>query len=143
MGFTNILVAYDGGQPSQRALDKGIELVQHYPQAKLTVLSVYSLAAVAVADSVVAVPAAVQEAQFVEAQEQLKEAEARIASLPFARAELLQGSPGETIVDYANRHQCDMIIVGSRGLGAFREFVMGSVSHYVLQHTLLPLLVVK
>ncbi|MBM7567606.1 universal stress protein [Paenibacillus sacheonensis] len=143
MSYSNILVAYDGGLPSAKALDRAIDMVQHYPEAKLTVLYVYSVAAVAVADSMVVVPTSVQREQFVQAQELLAEAEARVAAVPFATAVLLEGSPGETIVDYANQHQCDLIVIGSRGLGAIREFVLGSVSHYVLQHTQLPLLVVK
>lgn len=143
MSFSNILVAYDGGMPSVKALDKALDMVRHYPEAKLTVIYVYSVAAVAVADAVVAVPVSIQREQFLEAQEQLKEVEARLAPIPNAGTALLEGSPGETIVDYANRHQCDLIIVGNRGFGAIREFVMGSVSHYVLQHTEVPLLVIK
>ncbi|QHW32025.1 universal stress protein [Paenibacillus rhizovicinus] len=143
MSFSNILVAYDGGSPSMKALDKAIEMVRQNPEAKLTVLFVYSVAAVAVADSVVALPVSVQQEQFDQARELLSAAELRIISLPNARTEFMEGSPGESIVNYANQHQCDLIVVGSRGLGAIREFVMGSVSHYVLQHTLLPLLVVK
>lgn len=143
MGFTNILVAYDGGQPSERALDHAMEMVRHYPEAKLTVLYVYTVTPIAVADSVMALPASVQDELLGEAQERLKAVNERIASLPSAKSELLEGSPGETIVGYAERNQCDLIIAGSRGLGAFREMVLGSVSHYVLQHTKLPLLIVK
>lgn len=143
MGFHHILVAYDGGQPSIKALDQAIEMAQLNPGAKLTVVNVYSVPAVAVADAVVAVPASVQEVQFHQAQDVLGVAEARIASMPNATSVLLQGSPGESIVSYANKHQVDLIIMGNRGHGAIREFVMGSVSHYVLQHTLLPMLIVK
>ncbi|MFC4812047.1 universal stress protein [Paenibacillus sp. GCM10023250] len=143
MSFRNILVAYDGGMPSVKALDKALDMVRHDPEAKLTVLSVYSVAAVAVADAVVAVPSSVQREQFMAAQEQLKQAEAQIASIPNAASVLLEGSPGETIVRYAKQHGNDLIIVGNRGFGPLREFVMGSVSHYVLQHTDVPLLVIK
>ena len=62
-----------------KALDKALDMVRHYPEAKLTVIYVYSVAAVAVADAVVAVPVSIQREQFLEAQEQLKEVEARLA----------------------------------------------------------------
>ncbi|MDF2937997.1 MAG: UspA domain protein, partial [Paenibacillaceae bacterium] len=34
-------------------------------------------------------------------------------------------------------------IIGSRGLGGIREFVLGSVSHNVVQHAVVPVLVIK
>ncbi|WP_219834860.1 universal stress protein [Paenibacillus sp. R14(2021)] len=143
MSFSHILVAYDGGLPSVRALDRAVEMAQHFPSAQLTVVHVYSTAAVAVADSIVTVPSSVQRQQMHEAQEMLKDAEAKIAQLPAARAVLLEGSSGESIIRYANEQGIDLIVMGSRGLGGIREFVMGSISHYMLQHAAMPLLIVK
>jgi len=52
-------------------------------------------------------------------------------------------SIGSLIVDSANQFEVDYIIVGSRGLGAFKQFFMGSVSKYVVEHAHCPVLVVK
>jgi nucleotide-binding universal stress UspA family protein len=60
-----------------------------------------------------------------------------------AKVELIQGSPAEVILDYANENGFDVIVIGSRGLGGIREFVLGSVSHNVVQHARIPVLVVK
>ncbi|MGV2947877.1 universal stress protein, partial [Acinetobacter sp. AGC35] len=57
--------------------------------------------------------------------------------------ELLQGSPAEVILKYAKQQEVDVIIIGSRGLGGIREFVLGSVSHNVVQSARIPVLVVK
>ncbi|MFC5647989.1 universal stress protein [Paenibacillus solisilvae] len=143
MGFSHILVAYDGGVPSIRALDTAIDFMQNNQAAQLTVVHVHSVAAIAIADSIVTVPASVQRDEFLQAQELLKEVDDKISFLLSARSVLLEGSPGESIVQYAAEQQCDLIVIGNRGLGAIREFVMGSVSHYVIQHTSVPLLLVK
>ncbi len=60
-----------------------------------------------------------------------------------AAVELLQGSPAEVILKYAKQHDVDVIVIGSRGLGGIREFVLGSVSHNVVQSARIPVLVVK
>jgi len=53
------------------------------------------------------------------------------------------GSPGRTIVSVAEKEHCDLIVMGSRGLSDFSGMVMGSVSHRVLRHAAMPVLVVR
>ena len=57
--------------------------------------------------------------------------------------EMIQGAPAEVILEYAKQNGVDLIVIGSRGLGGIREFVLGSVSHNVVQHAKIPVLVVK
>jgi len=51
------------------------------------------------------------------------------------------GNPGEEIVQTSIDENCDLIIVGSRGLGVVRRTIMGSVSDYVLHHANVPVTV--
>jgi nucleotide-binding universal stress UspA family protein len=44
-----------------------------------------------------------------------------------------EGDPAATILRVADERQADMIVMGSRGLGAARGLLMGSVSHKVAQ----------
>lgn len=53
------------------------------------------------------------------------------------------GNPGRTIVTVAHTEGCDLIIMGSRGLSDFSGMVMGSVSHRVLRHSTMPVLIVR
>lgn len=53
------------------------------------------------------------------------------------------GGPGRTIVQVAQAEGCDIIVMGSRGLSDFSGMVMGSVSHRVLRHSTVPVLVVR
>lgn len=52
-------------------------------------------------------------------------------------------NPGENICEYAVSNDVDMIIVGSRGLGNVKKVVLGSVSNYIVNHSNIPVLVVK
>ncbi|MBM6617073.1 universal stress protein [Bacillus suaedaesalsae] len=56
---------------------------------------------------------------------------------------VLHGEPGPAIVDYANKHQFEIVIIGSRGLNVLQEFVLGSVSHKVAKRANCPVLIVK
>ncbi|MET3576063.1 universal stress protein [Bhargavaea ullalensis] len=53
------------------------------------------------------------------------------------------GEPGPTIVKFCNAEDYDILIVGSRGLNAFQEMVLGSVSHKVAKRVDCPVLLVK
>ena len=53
------------------------------------------------------------------------------------------GHPGSELLKRAKAANHDLIVMGSRGRGAVRSAVLGSVSHYVLNHGHLPVLIVK
>jgi nucleotide-binding universal stress UspA family protein len=53
------------------------------------------------------------------------------------------GEPAETIVRVAGEEGCDMIIMGTRGLGSLAGLLLGSVANKVLHLTSVPLTLVK
>ena len=57
--------------------------------------------------------------------------------------ELLRGPAVREIVAFADEHDADLIVVGSRGHGALTTALLGSVSLGVLRHTTRPVLVVR
>jgi nucleotide-binding universal stress UspA family protein len=57
--------------------------------------------------------------------------------------EIGSGEPAPTLIGMAERHACDAIILGARGLGALRGALLGSVSQAVLVNSKLPVTVVK
>ncbi len=56
---------------------------------------------------------------------------------------LLKGRPADEIVAYADSIEADLIVVGSRGHGAFTSALIGSVSHDVLRESRRPVLIVR
>jgi nucleotide-binding universal stress UspA family protein len=57
--------------------------------------------------------------------------------------ELLFGSPAESIMSVSANHNCDLIIMGTRGLGGLRGLLLGSQIHKVISLSEIPVLAVK
>eukprot|EP00386_Alphamonas_edax_P013387 GDKI01041363.1.p1 GENE.GDKI01041363.1~~GDKI01041363.1.p1 ORF type:complete len:201 (+),score=70.61 GDKI01041363.1:67-669(+) len=50
---------------------------------------------------------------------------------------------GDAICQAATALHCEMVVIGCRGLGAFKRFFLGSVSKYVVENCHTPVLLVK
>lgn len=75
----------------------------------------------------------------------LKSAEALFdaANVPFSRA-IAFGDPAPQLQALAQRHGCDGIVMGARGMGFLRSALMGSVSAAVLHSSsTIPVTIVK
>jgi len=57
--------------------------------------------------------------------------------------EMLEGSPADGILRVANVREPDLIVMGSRGHGDLTSLLLGSVSHRVLAHTRVPVMITK
>ena len=64
------------------------------------------------------------------------------AGLPHM-VEIETGDPSHVIAQYAKAHDCDEIVMGTRGLSAIKGLVIGSVAYKVLHFTDRPVLLVK
>ena len=56
-------------------------------------------------------------------------------------ARVVKGQPAWALVDAAQ--DADMLVVGSRGLGGFRELLLGSVSQQCAHHAVCPVVIVR
>jgi YjbE family integral membrane protein len=66
----------------------------------------------------------------------------RAAGVAFKAHERV-GPPGQTIASVATAEQCDVIVMGTRGQGKASSALMGSVAQGTLEHSLVPVLLVK
>jgi nucleotide-binding universal stress UspA family protein len=125
MTMKRILVAYDGGEPARRALETAIELAT--PAAEVTVVSVVPV-------HPGRVPIDPWDDQVVHAQE-LREAKLILEEHGIV-AKFLEpaGDPARTIERIAEEGRFDIVVIGSRGLGAVSRFLQGSVSEHVATH---------
>lgn len=143
MAYHNILTAYDGSKASEKALTHAIKLIEGNPGSKLTVANVLVRPAYAFAGYGMIIPEG-YEKQIKDYQDSLvQQAKEKVADLNYAKVVILSGTPAMAILEYAKENMCDLIVMGNRGLGPIREWMLGSVSHHVAQQAQIPVLIVK
>lgn len=141
MDFKRILTPLDGSENAKRALDAAIALAQKCA-SDITAVFVLPFPAVQAYQP----DRAAKEQIFKEAkgflEDSKKSAESKGISLQY---EILEGNPGSAIVDFSQspKNKVDLIVMGSRGRGGLKEAFLGSVSHYVMHKSKVPVLVVK
>jgi len=72
-----------------------------------------------------------------EAEQKLQEAGVDVI------VEVVEGPPADAILRVADVRQPDLIVMGSRGHGDLASLLLGSVSHRMLAHTHVPVLIIK
>jgi nucleotide-binding universal stress UspA family protein len=140
--FHNILVAIDGSADAEQALTQAIDLAasQH---ACLTVFSaVAGPPAAAYVGGGGAVAAALGRDAEVETEKLLRAAADRVPEHVSVRT-VFSGDPVRpALIRQIGEGGHDLVVLGSRGRGAVRSVLLGSVSHYVLHHSPVPVLIV-
>lgn len=136
--YKNILIAADGSDNSLCATQQAADIAALIGDVKVQIVSVI---AIDVYSDMVYDPIEAHG----EAQREIIKGASDILTSAGVDHEivLLHGRPADEIIRYAGESGTDLLVIGSRGLGALREFALGSVSHKVLTHVKCPVLVVK
>ncbi len=69
--------------------------------------------------------------------------QAKQAGVPCDTIQVEDAQPYEAIIGAAVERSCDLIVMASRGSSGLSAVVLGSVTHKVLTHTKIPVLVVR
>ncbi|XJZ27960.1 universal stress protein [Bacillota bacterium Lsc_1132] len=138
--YKKIALATDGSEHSKRAAENAIKIAKCNPNSNIEILYVVD------PDKVKSDVLSNWNTADIgdHRKNRLKEVE-RMAQQSNVTYEIkiLHGEPGSIIVDYVNKNNFEIVIIGSRGLNVLQEFVLGSVSHKVAKRANCPVLIVK
>ena len=137
--FNNIILAIDGSEYSQRAIEYARSLSERY-SAALWLVHVFSNTSDLLG---------YQDFQKLYARRKsagqavLDDAKSLLGKTTFkVHEELLEGSEAEAILKVAEKNRADLIVMGTRGFGAVKGLLIGSVSRKVIHLSTCPVLVV-
>ena len=140
--FHNILVAVDGSEHADRALTEAIDMARA-SNARLTLITAVgepkSGAMMTFASGAVA---ALGPAMLHEADKILRHAADRVPDDISVTTILTEQPIRIAILKRIAAGNHDLVVMGSRGRGTVRSAVLGSVSHHVLHHSPVPVLIV-
>ncbi len=143
--YKHLLVPLDGSPTSESALTQAIALAQTC-DAAITVMMVYDpFPYIAAAAEYGSYQVQLAEDLRLEAENTVNAAHTRVraAGLPVASHVIEVQKVWKAILDIAQSDKVDLIVIGSHGRSGLDKLVMGSVTQRVLQHTHLPVLVVR
>jgi nucleotide-binding universal stress UspA family protein len=148
--FSKVLVAYDGSDPSKRALDHAAKMAAMF-EGELVILTVVPKVSVPIYSNAELGAqamdiASLQERMRENYSQSIKKAEEEIQGLyPHLKVEtiLKEGRPSSTIVSEADKLGVSLIVMGSRGLGGISGWILGSTSRQVVDQCTKAILIVK
>jgi nucleotide-binding universal stress UspA family protein len=137
--YKNIVAAVDGSEYSHRALAHAKALAQRFGAA-LRIVHIFphtsDLLGYEDFEKLFSRRKATGQAVLDEARQQLGEINFSVSE------ELQEGPEAESIVAIAEKFQADLIVIGTRGLGAIKGLVLGSVSLKVIHYASCAVMVV-
>jgi len=140
--FRNILVAVDGSPDADLALTHAIDLAEAQHALLTLFTAVSSLPAAAYIGGGAATAAALDADADADAEAILRAAIERVPHQVSARTMLSREPVRHALIEQIAAADHDLVVMGSRGRGGVRAALLGSVSHHVLHHSPVPVLIV-
>ncbi|MBC7084790.1 MAG: universal stress protein [Methanomethylovorans sp.] len=140
--FKRIFIATDGSEQNRRAIEYGIELAK-IAGGKIFAGYVVDTAAFA------SIPMdAGWEMMYELLQKEANEAVQIVAQLAKeagvdVETVVLEGHPSNEIIDFSQKNEMDIIVMGTLGKSGLDRFLLGSVAEKVTRNSIVPVLVVK
>lgn len=144
--FRKIMVATDGSELVKKAVDTAIDI------SKLGQVKLYAVHVIPLGDYYSSIPLAIdsewikamEEHLRIEAQEAIAYVEnaGRAANVEIEPV-ILEGNPVSEIVDFAEKNDIELVVMGSHGKTGIHKFLIGSVAENVVRHSKKSVLVVK
>jgi nucleotide-binding universal stress UspA family protein len=143
--FRRVLLAVDGSEPAARAVQQVIVLRQELRAPNPLELHLFNVQRPVSGDVRTFISGETIDDYY---RERSEKAFAPARALLNAAGLVYQehrhvGVPGETIAKWAQDLDCDLIVMGTRGLGSHTGALLGSVTQGTLEHSNVPVLTVK
>ena len=145
MEYKNILVPFDGSKHAMGAVKAALGLIKGSDDSKLTILHVVSMSVaptISESDPVLgSTPTYIDYLDYAnlyddslsqKRDKMIQEVTQEFSDIPAEQVEydaIAHPSPVQAIADYCQVHECDMIVMGRRGLGAIRGMLGLSLIH--------------
>jgi len=140
--YDSILVPTDGSEHAELAARHGLGLAERF-DATVHVVGVVDVAAAAGPFDAGGVDDAFVDRLEAEAESAIDAVEALADSDAAVETAVLEGEPGEAIVDYIDEAGIDVVAMGTRGRRGLRRFVTGSVTEHVVRSAHVPVVTVR
>lgn len=138
------MIATDGSEAVRKAVETAIEI------AKISGAKLYAVYVIASGGPSIAYPKDVgwEKATFEFFRNEGKEATVYVENAGKAEnveveSVILEGSPANEIVNFADENDIDLIVMGTLGRTGIQRFLLGSVAQNVVRHSKKPVLVVR
>jgi nucleotide-binding universal stress UspA family protein len=149
--FSRILVAYDGSEPSKRALDLAAKTAAMFRGELIILTAIYRGAVPVFSEEGQGTLSTADIQDYLDKMENIYKAALESAvndvrtRYPDLEVEalLIDGRPSSVIVEEAEKRNAHLIMIGSRGLGGVTGWLLGSTSRKVVDQCTKPVLVVK
>ncbi len=140
--FHNIIVCVDGSVHAERALDEAIDLAEA-GRGRLTILTAIPRPpSWACSPAGLAAVEPLTEGLVQEYKQVLSAAAERVPhSVPLTKI-LSQEPIRDALMHRLGTGEYDLVVMGSRGRGMLTSSLLGSVSHYALNHSTVPVLII-
>ena len=143
--FKKLLVAYDGSPNGKIALEAAKSFMKADQEAETHILHVkqppnmemFSLYGVEMSKGMMVELDKLNERTINQAKNIMKEHEAN------CHFNQITGDAAQSIINYAQTQDIDVILIGSRGLGPFKGMMLGSVSNRVAQQSDIHVMIIK
>ena len=141
--LSKILVPVDGSDNSFRALEQAIFLATKIQEAQITVLYIIE----DLPSLYIYSPKTIEKlhADYKSESAKILERCKELASKSGINIHtvLLEGDPASKIIAYSEMEGFDIIMMGSRGMGKFKEMIVGSISNKVIHHAKCSVMLVR
>ena len=145
--FKKILFPTDGSENSKRALNYALEIAKKF-NSEVVILHTYEFISLFYGHPSAAIGVNHYSNEIrkdlIEYGEKILTATKNIFEAENIKIEVLHenGDAGSLIVKALKDKECDVVVIGSRGMGSVESFLLGSVSNYVIHHTNKPVLLI-